>query len=304
MTREKQRYLPSHKRVTTPPPMRLTARDTNIIKAVYSLGILTSEHIEALFFSSRNSETRSRRSACQRRLQLLFHHQFLRRLNRPLIPGEGRAPFVYALDEAGVCLVARELGVHQSELAHKGTGEGQSQLFIEHSLATNDFRVALLLLARSKNWRITNWVSDTTFKTKAYRKRVPFYSQGSRLVRVFPDGYFRLSFGVGKSAHYFLEVDRGTMSNERFKRKMEAYASFRSSGLSESSFATKNFRVLTVTTSRKRLENLKRVTAGVGDESHFWFTTEEHIDIWQPEVLLKPIWAVASHRTLFAAFSQ
>lgn len=284
--------------------MRLTVRDTNIIKAVYSLGILTSEHVEALFFRSNTSDTRSRRSACQRRLQLLFHHQFLKRLNRPLIPGEGRAPFIYALDERGARLIARELGVHRGELALKGTGEAQSHLFVEHSLAINDFRVALLLLTHSKNWRATNWVSDTTFKTKAYRERVPFYYQGSRLVRVFPDGYFRLSFGVGKSAHYFLEVDRGTMSNHRWQRKMDAYASFRSSGLSERYFATKNFRVLTVTTSEKRLANLKRVTAGVGDEPHFWFTTEEHIDIWQPEVLLEPIWSVAGRHDLLAAFAS
>lgn len=282
--------------------MRVTERDINIIKAVYSLGMLSSEHIEVLFFSSSTPGTRSRRSACQRRLQLLFHHRFLKRLVRRLIPGEGRAPFVYTLDEAGAHLITNQLGIDRAALTFNHAEERTSNLFLEHSLAINDFRVTLILLARKKGWQLTNWVSDTAFKSKAYQHRVPFYQRGARIVRVYPDGYFRLIFGEEKQAHYFLEVDRGTMSNARWQRKMEAYLSFRSSGLSKHHFATHNFRVLTVTTSAKRLANLKRATEAVGGEFHFWFTTAEHISIYRPETLLEPVWSVATSEKKQAAF--
>lgn len=282
--------------------MRLTTRDRNIIQAVYRMGMLSSEHIEVLFFSSSTPGERSRRSACQRRLQLLYHHQFLKRVIRPLIPGEGRAPFVYALDGAGASLIASELGVDRANLTLKGTDEHQSNLFVEHSLAINDLRVALILLCRKEGWQIAHWVTDTAFKSKEYQNKVPFHRRGARLERVYPDGYFRLSVGAGREAHYFLEVDRGTMSNARWQRKVRAYLSFRASGLSERHYGTRNFRVLTVTTGAKRLTNLKKATKAAGGGIHFWFTTAQHVNIWQPKVLLEPVWTVATKEGSEVAF--
>src|SRR5688500_10690348 len=97
-TKAEKQYIPSYKRATNPPPMQLTERDKEIVLAVYEYRLLSAHQIGALFFPSAVDKPHSRRTACQRRLQLLYHHGFLDRLPQPVIMGEGRFPFVYGLD--------------------------------------------------------------------------------------------------------------------------------------------------------------------------------------------------------------
>ena len=83
------------------------------------------------------------------------------------------------------------------------------------------------------------------------------------------------------------------MTNSRWQAKIEAYLNFRAAGLSQDHYDTRNFRVLTITTSESRLENLKRATEDAAGDVFFWFTTDENVSIWCPELLLQPIWHVA-----------
>lgn len=273
--------------------MRLTSRDIKIVLDIYKHRLLSSQHIEAKFFPSNKQNKHTRRSACQRRLQLLFHHGFLARIPQPVILGEGRAPFVYALDSAGADLVAAQLGVDRAEIGWQPKHNEVSSLFLEHSLAINDLRVAITLLARQQDWKLLKWIDDTTFKTKAYKEKVPFWMRGARVTRAYPDGYFHLQQGQN-NAHFFLEIDRGTMSNTRWQAKVEAYLNFRAAGLSQKHYGTQNFRVLSITTSESRLKNLKRATEDAAGNVFFWFTTADNVSIWCPELLLQPIWHVAT----------
>jgi hypothetical protein len=84
------------------------------------------------------------------------------------------------------------------------------------------------------------------------------------------------------------------MSNQRWQEKIKAYIEFRDRGLSERHFGTRNFRLLTVTTTERRLKNLKRATEKAGGDHRFWFAVHESIDIWQPRRLLMPVWLVAT----------
>jgi len=84
------------------------------------------------------------------------------------------------------------------------------------------------------------------------------------------------------------------MTNLRWQEKIRAYREFRQSGRSKKYYGTHRFRVLTVTTSEKRLLNLKRATEKVKGDDHFWFAAQEALNIWRPEVLLNPVWSVAS----------
>lgn len=127
--------------------MRLTDRDVRIVIAVYRYRLLSSQQIEALFFPSTGSKPHSRRSACQRRLQLLYHHGFLERIPRPLFLGEGRSPFVYALDSRGADLVAQRKDVDRADLDWKPKDNKVGGNFVEHTLAINDVRVVVNLLA-------------------------------------------------------------------------------------------------------------------------------------------------------------
>lgn len=275
--------------------MQLTQRDRQIILAVYEYRLLSAPQIEALFFPSTKATTHSRRTACQRRLQLLYHHGFLERLPQPVILGQGRAPFVYALDEAGANLVAAQLGVDRAEVGWKPKHNQLGPQFMAHGLAINDLRVVLNRLADEGRFEIKQWLDEFTLKSAVWQDKVPHDMQGARLVRKYPDGYFLLGVsGTEQQAHFFLEVDRGTMSNTRLQEKIKAYHEFRQSGRSQRYYGTRNFRVLTVTTSEPRLANLKRTTEQAKGDHYFWFTTQEQVNIWQPEIILDEVWAVAT----------
>ncbi len=105
--------------------------------------------------------------------------------------------------------------------------------------------------------------------------------------RAVPDAYFVLRAG-DKRAHFFLELDRATMSASRWERRVRAYVDYVASGRYEQQFGTHSLRILTVTTTRTRLGNLQRATAQVASESFFWFATLS--DATAQDVLISPIW--------------
>lgn len=293
-------YIPSHKRVKNPPPMRLTERDQEIILAVHEYRLLSSQHVEVLFFPSNKSNSHSRRSACQRRLQLLFHHSYLDRLSLPLIMGEGRSPFVYALGKAGATLVASRLNIDREKIGWKPKVNQLGAMFIDHSLAINDVQVVVNLLAGHSVWEVVSWIDESTLRSPDRKEQMPSYIKNGRLSPIYPDGYFAIKLeSSAQPAHFFLEVDRATMSNYRWQEKVRAYNHFRGSGLSQHYYGTENFRILAITTGRERLANLKRATEDAGGDVYFWFTTQEHVDLWCPEKLIQPVWTVASKETLY-----
>jgi hypothetical protein len=275
--------------------MQLTERDRQIVLAVHTYRLLSAHHLEALFFPSAPGKQHSRRTACQRRLQLLYHHGFLDRLPQPVILGEGRAPFVYALDEAGANLVARILGVDRAEVGWKPKHNKLGPQFLEHSLVINDVRVIIQRLVEQGVFDLTKWLDEVVLKSAQMQDKVPTLAQRTRIVRKYPDGYFLLRLPEKEQqAHFFLEIDQATMTNARWQEKVTAYLDFRQSGQSKQHFGTRNFRVLTVTTSERRLTNLKRATEQAKGDHFFWFTTQEQVTIWQPETILDAVWWVAT----------
>lgn len=294
MTKTGKRYVPSYKRADEPPAMQLTERDQQIILTVYEYRLLSSHQIEALFFPSTKENTHSRRSACQRRLQLLYHHGFLDRLPQPVILGKGRAPFVYALDGAGADFVANILGNDRAEVGWKPKHNELGPQFLDHSLVINDVRAVMQLLVESGVFETVEWTDELKLKSAEMKEKVPYLMQGARAVRKFPDGYFVIKLSTGQVAYFFLEVDQGTMTNARWQEKVKAYHEFRQSGRSKKYYGTRNFRVLAVTTSERRLNNLKRTTEKAGGDHYFWFVTQEVVNIWQPEEILDSVWWIAT----------
>lgn len=283
--------------------MRLTKRDRKIIQSVFDYRVLSSPQIEALFFPSQPGHPHSCRSACQRRLQLLFHHEYLDRLFIPLVIGQGRTPFIYTLGVKGAALLATKLGVDAGTIRRQPKANKKGSLFLEHTLAVNDVRVMGECLVRISRWQLADWQDDSQFRQETYQDKVPFRNQGAQVRRHFPDGYFVLQSVDGlKKAHFFLEIDLGTMSNARWREKVQAYIQFRESGRAAQHYGTNKFRLLAITTSEKRLANLKRTTEKAGGIHYFWFTTLAHIDIEQPENLLNPIWSVSTKEDKRALF--
>lgn len=290
MANETKKYLPSHKRSTQPPPMRLTSRDKAIVFAVYQYRLLSSHQIEALLFAS--EKLHSKRTDCQRRLQLLFHHGFLGRPPITLTLGEGRQPIVYELDKKGADLVASLMEVDRANLGWQPKFSQAGMPFIQHSLAINDVRLIAHRLMDLGHWQVGEWIDDNDFKTAKFKEKVPYRTQGARVISILPDSFFRLDLPNQKQdAFFFLEVDQGTMVNSRWGDKVKAYSQFRKTRAAYKHYGTHNFRVLTIAPSVARLRNLMKTTERVGGDHYFWFTTQDDLNIWRVESFLEEIWS-------------
>src|SRR5262249_54589652 len=113
-------------------------------------------------------------------------------------------------------------------------------------------------------------------------------------VKLFPDGYFSLTSDENRYC-VFLEIDRGTETvstidwkRPSWTRKIMTYLQYYRSGAYQTRYHTRSLRILTVTTSERRLANLKEATEKTGGQRRFWFTTLERIST--EDVLTAPIW--------------
>lgn len=280
MSYEKQQRARRDQRLTTPQPIRLTARDTDIIRAVYDYRLLTTQQLQTLFFPSLHQ--------AYARLSSLYHHGFLDRKFLGVHADKMNTPIMYVLDKRGAELLqsAQGLEVHWSkELKHLTTQ------FLEHTLAINTVRVAVTRAAQDLGYTVLTWKGEN--EIKADYDYVTIRGENGRVqsVSVIPDSYFALETPKGK-AHFFLELDRGTMTTQRFKTKILAYQVYYGSGAYQRRFETRSLRVLTVTTGAVRALNLQRVTEEADGKQRYWFSTLDQIS--PQTVLSAPIWQVAT----------
>ncbi len=290
-----RQYPSSYQRLKRPAPFRLTERDKAILQSVYQYRLLSASQVEALHFPS--TKPRGCRTSCQTRLRKLYDHKYLNRPVQMVVIGEGRKSFLYHLDTLGATVVASLSGLDRAIPVYKPKRKVLGVSFIEHLLAENNFWIVLQLLAKTGHWTIDTWLHDAVLKAPAMYEKLPTLARmGRKATTKIPDGYFCLRPATDPSSqiHFFLEIDMGTMSNQVWQYKVQAYNLFRMNGMSHKHFGTKRFRILTVTTTQARLENLKQATERAKGDSYYWFTTLDQIDIWQPKKLLAPIWQVVT----------
>jgi hypothetical protein len=271
--------LPKNKRVEKAPRMVLRKRDKEIILEVFRCRFLRRDQIERLFFTST--------VACNRRLKKLYQHRFLERIYPPVSFGLSQA--CYALDKEGAKLVASELNVRKPSLLWKRRDNKVGFFFLEHILAVNEFKVNLVLALRDKDdakllFFKHEW-EDLKDRVSDLRGKRPY-------LPVTPDAFFGIETERGR-AYFFLEADRGTQTLKRFREKIIAYRQYWKEGKYQEKYGFKNFRVLTVTTSKKRLLNLLSSAEKEGAKTMFLFTTEDCIT---SNLLSSPIWHTPANR--------
>jgi Replication-relaxation len=277
-------YRPRRRRSGTPPPFQLTNRDLDILRAVARYRFLHSGHIRRLIDGSKKN--------IANRLKGLFEHAYL---DRPECqydfyrPGGGSSLAVYALADKGAHLLAHHDGLSFGERvswAHKNRSAGRP--FLEHTLAIADFAVALSadvaanpdidLLDRAT--LLARLPAATRDLAKPFRLSVSVIFQSVRhTIGIEPDYVFSLGVpAAGRRGNFLVEIDRGTMPVERsnlrqtsIMRKFLAYNAAWQSKLHTSAFGWRNFRVLFVTSSRERAENMKSALLHSGSNSPlFW----------------------------------
>ncbi|MDQ3248794.1 MAG: replication-relaxation family protein [Chloroflexota bacterium] len=295
---ERKAQLPFRQRVAQ--PLNITAREVDVVLALYKYRLLTIDQLEVLAFFS---ATRTLKTKCKARLQKLYHNGYVARVLLPVFIGKGRRPTVYSIDEKGVALAVQQSGVEPQKITWlKADATYKDELHLDHDIALNNFWVVVERLAQDGYFQLVDGLTIYAFKSAPMKKqgKVPFIKKGAVVHWKEPDAYFAIQFAdKPKPFHFFIEQDMGTKSKLYWIEKVKAYLKFRQDGLSAKHYDTKFFRVLTKTTNPKRLEKLITWTKEAGGDEYFWFTTETQMNIWQPTSFLAAIWQVVGKEGRF-----
>jgi DNA-binding Lrp family transcriptional regulator len=190
--------------------MELTARDTDILRAVNRHRFLRSHQIAELVGGSRQQMLR--------RLQKLYHHGYLERptcqldyYHRP-----GSRSIAYGLASRRAAHLRRVDDLPFSRMDWTSRNRSVRRLFLEHALMVSDIMVALEIACRQGGSVRLLTEDEIPLPETTRMQRAPFHwtvtgSAGEKL-GVIPDRVFALeSNDKGERILCFLEADRGTM---------------------------------------------------------------------------------------------
>ena len=287
------RALPRYRRVAGPeqrqvPPILLTARDLALLEDVWHFRFLTTSQIETLRAGDAKEANRFiSRLTLTRRLKLLFHHRYLRRIARPLAQGS-REP-VYLLDSEG----ARALSRLHGEVSASPPSRLPAQGALDHLLAIGQMRLSLLVAGSLSaphsqgDYALLEWLAGEKARFRVMLEDVGRRKQG---VTIIPDGC-AIVRQAGFRHHAFIEVDRGTEPQRTLTAKGRAYLAYWESGGFARDFSVPvslGFRVLFVAPTPKRAQTiLKAIGSLNGPRQLFRVALAEEIT---PERVLKSVW--------------
>lgn len=268
-------------RITKPnelKPIHLQERDRLLVEALDDYSLLTTEQVRYLLFPSM--------SRARKRLHLLWQHGLVHRIERPTRLGEGTKSYLFRASAKGRRLTG-------TKAVRNGNGHkvpALSPLYAEHQIAVNRFRICLTLATKQTPGTILEtWKKDGQLRLKVGHRR-----GGEELqVTIIPDAYFLLKSG-GSRYGYFLEVDRGTATISRLKRKLLGYAAIFKSPRSFDPLIAPGFRVLIVTSSARRKQSLLELVQSLGTSLRrpdiFLITNARQFGYEAPEAVFGPIW--------------
>jgi hypothetical protein len=280
--------LPRFRRSPEAPRCLLQERDIAMLEDLWRYRCLTTSQLQLLRGSDADPVLRFvSRLTLTRRLKLLFHGKYVRRLARPSIAGMQEP--VYLLDSEG----AKTLSLRHGEVSARAPSQLPKLAALEHILAINQFRVSLTAASLARDtqsgcelleWQAGNAAKfSVTFATDP-KKPIP------RKVTLIPDGRFAVKTGELK-LFYFLEVDLGSEVSRILTEKCRTYYAFwQSGGFGEqySVAANVGFRVLFIAPTAKRaatiLGAIQKLEVG---RNMFWVALQEEIT---PSTITRPIW--------------
>lgn len=274
-------HQPQHLTADMPkrPSMRLTARDSHILEAIHAFdGILSDKQIRRLFFGGT--------SQMYLRMRLLYQHGYVARPDR-----RRRASLpstLYWLEKQGAAHVAGLSGIPIAEFTYSREPKWMQ---IEHDLAVNDVRLTFIEACKAvPGFSLEEWIPQSEFWS--HPDKVAFtLPNGNKAMRfIRPDGFCIIAKGDYRS-RLLLELDRASEDNPRIGREkiLPGIAYIRSPAYKKR-FGFTSGRWLFITTSKRRLQNMKRQTELVAgkDARLFFFAT---IDTITPtSILTSPIW--------------
>ena len=266
-------------------PIVITERDRQVLIAVYQQGFLTTDLVELAFFPPRNGPRSSSSSKAYERLRDLWLWEYLERVELPVarVLG-GRRPFLYAIGQQAVPIVESHMGSWALPVQPRRL-DRLDHVFVDHDLKAAalwaNVKVELIRLGGCR-WL---WLGERELRAKKMRVR-----SGQYWLPFLPDAYFEVSYPNGDLQCAIVEIDMGTLTLRRFARKVQAFETALDDDVFRRHFKRDDFEVLVLTTSKRRLEALRRVAAQVvpgGRRDMYCFTT---FDVLSPTAFTNATW--------------
>ena len=276
---------------------RLTDRDYEVLKAVNRYRYLRTGQIKRLLFSEASTPQTTRR-----RLKNLADpgFRYLGKIEPYVQIGQGNAESAWYLDRGGEELL-RACEVPLASYSRRKSGQVKHH-FLAHALELSEFRVKLELALRDYPFvELGRFVADFELKEhtgkavgmSAYRlyKELRHPADRSRTYVVYPDALIILR-GTGEYRSfqrlYFAEIDRGSETLSVLRDKVIGYSLFRSEGIFRKFGKFDRFRVLFLTTSPARAENIRKEITGT-DGSDLVLISDTS-KVTESTILTQPVW--------------
>lgn len=194
----------------------------------------------------------------------------------------------YLLTRAGADLYATATG----EPRPTAIDPRRSLGMLEHELGIVTFALTLELLEEQGSLRLLRFetarakIADVVQVAEHGRPlRIPLVADALAVIEV-----------QGEVRALLIEIDRGTVPVERMATKYLGYVHWHRTNGPFQRFGIKNFRVLTIAPTARRVERLREsATALVGSSRFLWFANVADVQLNVPLRLLGPIWSVAGH---------
>jgi len=261
-------HTPSHPGPPqTKPRLRVTDRDLEVFRFVEDYQVLSTSQFRKLLFPSL--------SRTQKRLRALSDAGLIRRFKRAVMFGTGSAEDLWLPTKKGIQLA----NSYHTRAKSNGVGSyrrgSYSELFLDHTLARNQFRVDLEVAVRqtsgatSMKWRQGSEISVSVYGVIGNPPRLD-------RVTLVPDGLMDLQ-SSGSGTSFAVEIDRGTCTLGRLCKKLEFYRRFYEQITEKLQCNHNSLRILVVTTNCKRCQSVRRklqssIPASGGVDDLIWFT--------------------------------
>ncbi len=184
-----------------------------ILTALHRYFYLTARQVTRLLYAA-GSLTR-----VQALLKELADDGYCQRLFLPRPSAHGRVPAVYTLGRLGRTSLAA-MGVDVPTRLRPAEAREHKYLFLDHTLAVNDWLIALALLSRrAPQIAIRTMLHERTLR----RTPIAVRDADGRRAAVIPDGWLDLRVTLPEGTDRYciaLEVDRGTAEQKAFRRKV------------------------------------------------------------------------------------
>jgi hypothetical protein len=228
------------RRSPQPNPLVMTKRRYAILNWLGLLNYLETSQIARFLYKAGS------RKLAERHLRQLYDAGYVQRFRVPVIQKWSQIPHQYMRHRTIHTLSARgrmyvkQYGVFVRHL-HKYNPKTVAQFGnLEHTIALNEF-----LLCANRAASNTKMNFD-----------IIHYDRGNRIGRIQPDSMFRFVIPPLNTGMYCLvELDRGTESSQKIKRKIERYVRLYESGEYFRQFKTTSCRVLFVAADYRMFTN-------------------------------------------------